>query len=363
MQAAIKNISAEVIVVDNKSTDGSQAYFANKFSSLHFIWNIENMGFGRANNLALQKATGDYVLFLNPDTILPENALDQCLAFFAANPACGACGVRMIDGGGKFLPESKRRFPKLYTSVLKLGGRKKSGYYDNRIAENAVGETEVLSGAFMLLSRTAIKATTGFDEDFFMYGEDIDLSYRLYKNGFKNFYLGEVTIIHFKGESTNKFSEKYFEDFYGAMQLFVEKHSNPLKTFFVKAGISVAQKLARAKAKDEEQITSKVVVEPSQFYILSEDLVLEKYVDDHFVNCTVSNISTLNIEKQLKEIQHNSPAEVKFLLLSLPYVSYVQAIDLLERSGQNFYCLFHQKNSRSIVGSNEKSSPGYFIAY
>ena len=222
---------AEVFVVDNNSADGSIEYLANHFPSVHFIANKENAGFAKANNQALKMAKGEYILFLNPDTILPEDFLLRCIQFMEENPDVGATGVQMIDGSGKFLRESKRGFPTSWASFCKLFGLTSmfpkskvfAQYYLGHIDENTNHEVEALSGACMLVRREVIEKTGGFDERFFMYAEDIDLSYQISQLGYKNFYLANLTIIHFKGESTRKNSQ-YVKLFYSAMIRFVEKH-------------------------------------------------------------------------------------------------------------------------------------------
>ena len=193
---ALNGIEGEIIVVDNNSTDGSKEYFKGRFPQVNFIWNNANIGFGKANNLGLKYATGDYVLFLNPDTLLPEDCLEKCIHFLQAHENNGALGVKMIDGSGRFLKESKRSFPYPFTSLYKLTGLAKlfprskifARYHLGNLDENKNHEVDVLAGAFMMLPRKILEVVKGFDEDFFMYGEDIDLSYRIQQAGFVNYY-------------------------------------------------------------------------------------------------------------------------------------------------------------------------------
>ncbi len=232
VEKAIAQLEAEVWIVDNASTDGSIEYLQNKFSCVKYISNTQNGGFAKANNQALEKATGEYILFLNPDTLLAEDCLSKCLSFMDKNAKAGALGIRMVDGSGKFLPESKRAFPHPLTSFIKLVGlgtlfpkskifsRYSLGYLD----EFKNHEVDVLAGAFLLSKRELLLQLKGFDDTFFMYGEDIDLSFRIQKAGYKNFYFSESSIIHFKGESTRKGSLNYVKIFYQAMILFVKKH-------------------------------------------------------------------------------------------------------------------------------------------
>jgi GT2 family glycosyltransferase len=235
---ACKNLEAEIIVVDNNSTDDSYTFFINKFANVHFIWNKENIGFSKANNIGLRQATGRYILFLNPDTIVAEDCFEKCLDFYCAQNNIGAMGIRMIDGEGNFLRESKRSFPSISTSFFKLSGltmlfprsRIFARYYLGNMPNNINQQVPVLSGAFMMVEKKLLDVIGGFDETFFMYGEDIDLSYRIERAGFKNYYFSETTIVHFKGESTKKDNLQYVRLFYGAMDLFVQKHYSGIKS-------------------------------------------------------------------------------------------------------------------------------------
>ncbi|MGC4100897.1 glycosyltransferase [Ferruginibacter sp.] len=229
---AVKHINAEIIVVDNNSTDNSKDLLPSKFPSVNFIWNSVNVGFAKANNQAVAIAKGDHILFLNPDTIVPEDCFESCLQFFQQHPEAGALGIRMIDGTGKFLKESKRAFPSPLTSLYKLSGLTRlfphsktfARYHLGHLPEHEDHEVDVLAGAFMMIPAAVLQQTGSFDETFFMYGEDVDLSYRIQKAGYRNFYFAQSTIIHFKGESTKKGSLNYVRIFYSAMSLFVKKH-------------------------------------------------------------------------------------------------------------------------------------------
>ncbi len=229
---ACKNIDAEIIVADNNSSDGSKEFLFPKFTSVNYIWNNENLGFAKANNQALLQAKGAFILFLNPDTIVPEDCFEKCIEFFTKHPEAGVLGIRMIDGAGKFLKESKRSFPSPLTSLYKLSGITKffprsktfAKYYLGHLTEHENHEVDVLAGAYMMIPKKILNITGSFDDTFFMYGEDVDLSYRIQKAGYKNYYFAESTILHFKGESTKKGSLNYVRMFYRAMSLFVKKH-------------------------------------------------------------------------------------------------------------------------------------------
>ncbi|HEY9362699.1 MAG TPA: glycosyltransferase family 2 protein, partial [Chitinophagaceae bacterium] len=229
---AMRNIEGEIIVIDNHSTDGSQVFFQNKFKEVQFIWNPSNVGFAKANNQAIKMALGEYILFLNPDTIIPEDCLEKSIAFISSQKNNGALGIKMLDGSGKFLKESKRAFPDPMTSLYKIAGLAKlfphsktfAKYHLGYLDRNKNHEVDVLAGAFIMIPKKILDEVKGFDEEFFMYGEDIDLSFRIQKAGFKNFYFAESCIIHFKGESTKKGSLNYVKMFYKAMSIFVKKH-------------------------------------------------------------------------------------------------------------------------------------------
>lgn len=240
VQKACAGINSEIIVADNNSTDGSRAYLESNFPAIQFIWNNDNTGFAKANNLALEKASGSFILFLNPDTIIAEDCIEKCIHFFELKKTAGAVGIRMVDGAGKFLKESKRAFPSPLTSLFKLSGLARlfpksktfARYHLGHLPENENHEVDVLAGAFMMMPKKVLDEIGNFDERFFMYGEDVDLSYRVQEAGYKNYYFAESTIIHFKGESTKRGSLNYVRLFYKAMSLFVKKHYSGSKAGF-----------------------------------------------------------------------------------------------------------------------------------
>ena len=228
---AAENVETEIIVIDNHSTDESLPYLAPKFQEVRFLKNSANSGFGKACNRGLAEAKGDYILFLNPDTIVAEDSFERCISFFETYPACGALGVKMIDGSGAFLKESKRAFPSPFTSLFKLFGLARvfpksklfSRYHLGHLDKEQNHEVDVLAGAYLMVRHGVLQKVGSFDEDFFMYGEDVDLSYRIQQAGYKNYYLADTTIIHFKGESTKRGSLNYVRMFYYAMSVFVRK--------------------------------------------------------------------------------------------------------------------------------------------
>jgi GT2 family glycosyltransferase len=232
VEEAIAGLETEVFVVDNNSVDGSNEMVISKFPWVHLIMNKENIGFSRANNQAIKLATGDLVLLLNPDTILEQDTLSKCIHFMETHPDAGGLGIKMVDGKGNFLPESKRGLPTPIVAFYKIFGlsalfpKSKSfgKYHLSYLDNNSTHEVDILSGAFMMLRKVALDKIGLLDETFFMYGEDIDLSYRIIKGGYKNYYFPEARIIHYKGESTKKSSINYVFVFYNAMIIFAKKH-------------------------------------------------------------------------------------------------------------------------------------------
>lgn len=256
IKKASADIKSEIIIVDNNSTDGSKEYLPAIFTDVKVIFNKENLGFSKACNQAFKISSGKYLLFLNPDTILSENSLSDSISFFEIHPDAGAIGVRMINDKEKFLKESKRGAPAPAASFYKLFGlsaifpasKTFSKYYEGHLPEKENNAVEVLSGAFMMIRREVFEKVNGFDERFFMYGEDIDLSIRILQAGYKNYYLGSITVTHLKGGSTT-YNKKYVQDFYGAMKLFVEKHYSNRSFLFrsiLYSGISIRKIIAKA---------------------------------------------------------------------------------------------------------------------
>ncbi len=229
---AADNIALEVFVVDNNSVDGSVEMVRAKYPQVTCIANKENAGFSKANNQAIKLASAHFILLLNPDTIVQEDTFVKTLNFMAEHPDAGGLGVKMLDGKGRFLPESKRGLPTPAVAFYKIFGlarlfphsKKYGQYHLTYLDKNKNHEIDILSGAFMLLRKAAIDKTGLLDETFFMYGEDIDLSYRIQKAGFKNYYFADTSIIHYKGESTKKSSVNYVLVFYKAMVIFAHKH-------------------------------------------------------------------------------------------------------------------------------------------
>lgn len=232
VQKAAHSIDTEIIVVDNASSDGSVEMLKAEFKYVNLIANTQNLGFSKANNQGIAQAQGKYILLLNPDTLINKNTFDDCLNFSKQTNNCGGIGVKMLDANNQFLKESKRGFPTPWASLCRLSFLNKlfpnsallNGYYLGHLSNDENHQVEVLAGAFIWIKKSIIDEIGGLDETYFMYGEDIDFSYRILQAGYHNYYLGTVTILHYKGESTDKYSFKYIKHFYDAMKIFSKKH-------------------------------------------------------------------------------------------------------------------------------------------
>jgi len=263
VKKAIDQKTTEVWVVDNSSVDGSVAMVKEKFPWVKLIESNQNLGFSSGNNLAIRKATGEYVLLLNPDTVVEEDTFEKCIVFMDQHPEAGGLGVKMLDGNGHYLPESKRGLPTPWVAFYKIFGftslfphsKRFARYYLGHLPNNVTNKIEILSGAFMFMRKSVLDEIGLLDEDFFMYGEDIDLSYRILKSGSENYYYPETRIIHYKGESTKKGSINYVMVFYQAMIIFAKKHYTARHArmyqlvinmaIYMRAGIAIINRFVR----------------------------------------------------------------------------------------------------------------------
>jgi GT2 family glycosyltransferase len=244
---AAKDIRHEIIVVDNNSSDGSSEMVSVEFPEVILIRNKDNLGFSAANNMAIRQSSGENILLLNPDTVVGKDAFRKCLSFMKQHPEAGAIGVKMTDEKGEFLPESKRSLPTPATAFFKLSGLAHlfpcsallNRYHLPSVKSCETAKADVIAGAFMFLRKKALLKTGLLDEDFFMYGEDIDLSYRLLKAGYSNYYYPDVEIIHYKGKSTPRTGFSDIHHFYRAMRIYSAKRNkenfNPLYFIIIPA--------------------------------------------------------------------------------------------------------------------------------
>ena len=259
--ASGKNDVIEVCVVDNISVDGTTEMVRTKFPWVKLVENTENVGFSIANNQAIKTSEAKYVLLLNPDTVVQEDTFTECMAFADATPKLGCLGVPMFDGTGTFLPESKRGIPTPWASFCRISGlfrlapgsENLNSYYAGHLQADEINKIEILCGAFMWMRRETLREVGLLDEDFFMYGEDIDLSWRIIKGGWDNYYFSGTRIIHYKGESTKKGSLNYVTIFYNAMLIFAAKHfeGSQARMFnifirfaiYARAGVSIIRRI------------------------------------------------------------------------------------------------------------------------
>ncbi|WP_138434586.1 glycosyltransferase family 2 protein [Winogradskyella algicola] len=343
VEAAIKSIDAEIIVVDNDSSDDSCTMVKLQFPNVKLIENKENHGFSKGNNIGVAQAKGKYLCILNPDTVVAEDTFTKALNFAENQTNVGIVGCQLIDGRGNFLPESKRHIPTPKVALQKLTGNSKN-YYTNNLKPNDVGKTEVLVGAFMFLKRDVYNAVGGFDEDYFMYGEDIDLSYKVLKAGYSNYYFGETSVIHYKGESTFK-DKVYAKRFYGAMEIFYEKHfkKNILISALVKTVLTLASK--RIPVKESEVLHSK------------ESTVISESVDEQ-LKYKIGNAVT--ISDKLEDI----PSETQ-IVFDTEFLSYKTIIEFMKTHNitkQNTYRIW-VKSSNFMLGSDSSTGRGEVVSF
>ncbi len=343
VKAATANIDAEIIVVDNNSQDDSCKMVKQLFPEVTLIENKENLGFSKGNNQGVAIAKGEYICILNPDTVVPEDAFSQLLEFSKAKENFGIIGCKLVDGSGEFLPESKRNIPVVKIALQKIRGNS-TNYYANHVQENDIAKVDILVGAFMFMKRAVYNQLNGFDEDYFMYGEDIDLSYKAIKSGLDNYYLGTTSIIHYKGESTLK-DKSYAKRFYGAMQIFYKKHfkSNMVFDVFVWLGIKLAF-LFRKEAKEINRNSKNIFAfsnETAEFLTgkLQKSITL------------IDNLE--NVEEYSTVIFDTSSMTYKEIISNM--------INLSEKKGVSFRILVNQSNF--IIGSDSSNSRGGVIVF
>ena len=343
VEAALSDLDAEIIVVDNNSSDDSCYMVKSLFPNVIIIENKENYGFSKGNNQGVAIAKGEFICILNPDTVVAEDALVTLLQFAEKTENLGIIGCRLIDGSGLFLPESKRNIPTPTVALNKLLGFSKH-YYANQLDEFEIGQVPILVGAFMVLKKEVFQKVKGFDEDYFMYAEDIDLSYRIYKLGYENFYNGSVTLLHFKGESTLR-DKKYASRFYGAMQIFYKKHfkSNIFYDLLVWIGIKAVY-LFSGKPK--------IVIKRIDHTILVSNKVPEQL--ERKLN------RTIELLKEVYEVKLNT--EIVLDANMLTYKKIIQYISnpILNRKAK-FKIL--PKNSNFIIGSDSSKGRGEVIIF
>lgn len=281
VQRALEGVDADIFVVDNCSTDGTVATLSPRFPSVRFVANAENVGFARANNQAIRLSDAEYVLLLNPDTVVFQPTIKGTLQFMDAHPEAGGAGVRMLTREGTPAPESRRAVPTPWVSLLKMLGFTRR-YYMSHLPWDQPGRIEVMSGAYCMLRRQAIDQVGLLDEDFFMYGEDIDLSYRILKGGFENWYV-PAPIVHYKGESTQKSSFRYVHVFYEAMLIFFRKHYGhlswlitlPIKTAIYARAFFALIQMVSSRSRRSLGFVRQGDLQPSYYFVGTEAMLDE----------------------------------------------------------------------------------------
>lgn len=343
VSAALARIPAEIIVVDNASTDGSCEMVRRLFPAVILIENTENYGFSKGNNQGAAIAKGKFICILNPDTVVAENTFDLLLEFAENKSKLGIIGCQLIDGQGHFLPESKRNIPTPQVAAKKILGLTES-YYVTALASNEIGKVEILVGAFMLLKKKIYHKVGGFDEDYFMYGDDIDLSYRVLKAGYDNFYNGKTTIIHFKGESTLK-DKVYVQRFYGAMQIFYQKHFkiNMFTDALIRLSVKFAPFLPGPFSNPSQR----------QFYTT----IISK--GKHIKLKSVLK-GSIEIHSALKDYRSNTT-----YILDNHHLNFKSIIAILSKAPKNCDASFKilPKNSNFIIGSDSSKNRGTVLQF
>ena len=350
VQKALESIDSEIIVVDNNSSDDSCAMMKEKFPNLKLIENKQNVGFPKGNNIGVTEAKGEYLCILNPDTVVAEDTFLKILnsKFQILNSNIGIVGCKLIDGTGNFLPESKRGVPTPWVAFTKIFGLYKISnffgkYYAQHLTENQSGKVDILVGAFMVLKRDLFNQVGGFDENCFMYSDDIDLSYMVLKSGKENYYFYEISVIHYKGESTIR-DGLYMKRFRDAMQFFYKKH---FKKSFVFDGMMQFGSFAFSILKKSQQKDSKVKIDEYIVFSNSElNLKLDKKVTYY---------------SHLKSFKNNSNLKIQIIFDTSSF-SFKEIISYMELyKSKNITFKNYIKSSNFLIGSNNSNDRGEIV--
>ena len=371
LNRALKGIDSEIFVVDNHSKDDSVGYITHRFRNVTVIDCNHNLGFARANNIAIRCSEGEYVLLLNPDTIVCEDTIEKCIAFMDTHPKAGGAGVLMFNPDGTYAPESRRGLPTPLTSFYKMSGlcsrfpnsRTLGRYYMGYLPWDEPAKIDIVSGAFCLLRRKALDQIGCLDEDFFMYGEDIDLSYRLLKGGFDNWYL-PYPILHYKGESTQKTSFRYVHVFYQAMLIFFKKHYGHLSfciTLPIKAAVYVKAAAALVKMQSYRLrkslgFTYKRHIDPCYLFVGNSQMIdscmivaKRKGLAAYFLFCESLNAEILT--KHISNMEFKTPVCIVF---DTDTFSYKHILETMSRiSGAKVVLGTYSSKTRIVITPRE----------
>ncbi|WP_026704328.1 glycosyltransferase family 2 protein [Flavobacterium soli] len=362
VQKATQNFNAEIIVVDNNSPDDSCQMIKERFPDVILIENKENLGFPKGNNIGAKIASGKYICILNPDTVVAEDTFEKTLAFAKKQENLGIIGCKLIDGTGNFLPESKRGIPTPFVAFTKIFGLYKifpgiksfGKYYASHLTPDQTGKVDILVGAFMLMEKDLYEELGGFDERYFMYGEDIDLSFSALKSGKLNHYFHETTVIHYKGESTVK-DNTYMKRFQEGMDLFYDKNLKPSIFFsaFMKLGTLIFSFIKMFQGK------SRPSAAPGSYILISDNPALKEKLQQNLKK----NIQIATIENQKAVFSQTfSKAKPTEVILDANYLTFKESIHILDTQKQkNLTFKIVPITSNFIIGSNSSNDRGEII--
>jgi GT2 family glycosyltransferase len=365
VQNAIQNIDAEIIVIDNNSPDDSCAMMKQRFPNVKLIENKENSGFPKGNNIGVAQAKGEYICILNPDTVVAEDTFTKVLAFAKKQQDLGIVGVKLIDGTGNFLPESKRGVPTPFVAFTKITGLYNvfpnifGKYYAQHLSENETGKIEILVGAFMLMKRDLYNEIGGFDENCFMYSDDIDLSYMALKNGKSNYYFHETSVIHYKGESTIK-DETYMKRFQQAMNFFYKKHFRVsfLFSIFMKIGIVFFSmvKMFQGKPSRSRSFGTRTKSNPENYILVSDLDASGEVLREKLENLFKKLVKRQDITQSFSE---NAATEIIFDQNHLDFKAIIQSFEANKNKRFTFKII--PKSADFVIGSNSSFDRGEVV--
>ncbi|MGG7034571.1 MAG: glycosyltransferase family 2 protein [Flavobacterium sp.] len=363
VQKALENIDGEIIVVDNNSQDESVQMMKERFPEVKFIENYLNVGFPKGNNVGVAEAKGEYICILNPDTVVAGDTFEKVLAFAQKQNDLGIVGCKLIDGTGNFLPESKRGVPTPWVAFTKIFSLYKvfpkskvfNQYYAQHLSENQTGKVDILVGAFMVMKRNLYFEIGGFDENCFMYSDDIDLSYLVLKTGKSNYYFHETTVIHYKGESTVR-DQTYMKRFREAMQFFYKKHFGGSFVFDVCMRIG-AFFFTLIKKKQQKQLTFDI----EQYVLFSKNNNLRNSLE---VQLQKNIIQITEIDENALFSQVNPEKKHIELLFDNNVFSFKEIIDFMEKCrNKGFTFKIIPEKSSFMIGSNSSNDRGEVLKF
>ncbi len=358
VQKALENIDGEIIVVDNNSQDESCAMMKLLFPNIKLIENKQNLGFPKGNNIGVAEAKGEYICILNPDTVIAEDTFAKVLAFAKKKNDIGIIGCKLIDGTGNFLAESKRGVPTPFVAFTKIFGLYKFSnyfgkYYAQHLNENETGKVDILVGAFMVMKRDLYQEIGGFDENCFMYSDDIDLSYRVLKNGKSNYYFHETSVIHYKGESTIR-DGTYMKRFREAMNFFYKKHFSPdasgsfVFSIFMQIGIVFFSVVKMFQGK------AKLKLPPKNYVLISDNDILRKKIE-------VKLNQKVKLQKTIESLSILNATEIIFDSNYLDFKTIITAFE--SNKTKNFTFKIRSKSSDYCIGSDSSFDRGEIFKF